>query len=65
MISATPARHKTGSASAGYRILPIIASHLRGGLTQFKLVAHFLEARSESFNLLLLSSYGRFLLCRS
>ena len=33
---------KTAQRPRGYRILPIIAGHLRGGLAQFKLRAHIL-----------------------
>ena len=38
-----------------------IVNHLRRRFARFKLCAHLLEARSESFNLLLQFSYGRFL----
>ena len=34
---------------------------MRSGLVQFELCTHFLHARSESFNLRLLTGYDRFL----
>jgi hypothetical protein len=49
----------------GAQALLIINDRSRNRFAQFKLVAHFLEARSESFNLLLLLGYGRFLFCSS
>jgi hypothetical protein len=47
----------------GYIIpaLLIIQDRSRRRFDQIKLVAYFLEARSESFNLFLLPGYGRFL----
>jgi hypothetical protein len=50
---------------SGLQDLPTLGGHLLGGLAQFELVGHFLEARSESFNLLLLLRDGRFLSCSS
>jgi hypothetical protein len=32
-------------AGSGYTLLPIVVGHLRGGLTHFKLRAHFLDLR--------------------
>ena len=37
-----------------------IVDHLRRRFARFKLCAHFLQARSKRFNLLLLLCYGRF-----
>ncbi len=42
--------------------LLIIVDHLRRSFARLDLCAHFLQARSKSFNLLLLLGYGRFLL---
>ena len=47
----------------GAQVLLIINDRSRNRFAQFELIAHFLEARSERFNLLLLLGYGRFLLC--
>ena len=54
-----------GPQGRGYIIqaLLIIQGRSRRGFAQFKLVAHFLEAGSKSFNLFLLLGYGRFLFC--
>ncbi len=53
-----------GPQGRGYIIqaLLIIVDHLPRRFAQFKLVADFLEPRSESFNLFLLPGYSRFLL---
>jgi hypothetical protein len=40
----------------------VVQDRLRRRFPHFKLGAHFLETRSESFNLLLLLGYGRLLL---
>ena len=40
----------------------MIVDRSQSRFAQLKLVAHFLETRSESFNLLLLLCYGRSLL---
>jgi hypothetical protein len=47
------------AVSAAIALLSIIADHLRRRFAQLKLVAHFLEARGESFNLLLLLGLSR------
>ena len=46
--------------TAGPAALAIV-DHLRRGFARFKLCAHFLQARSVCFNLLLLACDGRFL----
>jgi hypothetical protein len=53
-----------GPQGRGYIIqaLLIIQDRSRCRFAQFELVAHFLEPRSESFNLFLLPGYSRFLL---
>ena len=53
-----------GPQGRGYIIqaLLLIVDHLPRRFAQCKLVAHFLEPRSESFNLFLLPGYSRFLL---
>jgi hypothetical protein len=42
-------------------LLLIVEDHFRGRAAHLDLRTHLLQARSESFNLLLLLSYGRFL----
>src|SRR5713226_3964001 len=46
-------------------VLLIVENRSRPSFAQFKMVGHFLEARSESLNLLLLRGYSRFLFCSS
>jgi len=48
---------------AGQKALAIVQDCLRCGLAQFELSAHFLQARSKPFNLLLLLRDGGLLLC--